>query len=54
MTARTLTLSEAVYQRLCLISTRAGKPPEVALDQALGDYESKLLGQSQQDQKGTF
>jgi hypothetical protein len=44
----TLALSEHVFQRLHQLSTRAGQPAEVVLDQALADYESKLLAERDQ------
>lgn len=43
MSAVTVAVSEAVYQRLHRLSTQAGQSPEAILDQALADYEGKLL-----------
>lgn len=43
MSATTVAVSEAVYQRLHRLSTQAGQSPEAVLDQALADYEGKLL-----------
>lgn len=41
MSAVTVAVSEAVYQRLHRLSTQAGQPPETILDQALAEYEGR-------------
>src|SRR5262245_2702973 len=43
MSTTTVDLSEAVYQRLIRLSTQQGQSPEAVLDQALADYERRLL-----------
>ena len=48
MTPTAFALSEGVYQRLHQLSVQAGQPPEAVLDQALADYERKLLSGEQQ------
>lgn len=39
----TVDLSEAMYQRLIRLSTQQGQSPEAVLDQALAEYERRLL-----------
>ena len=43
MSPTTVDLSEAVYQRLIRLATQQGQAPEAVLDQALADYERRLL-----------
>jgi predicted transcriptional regulator len=51
VSAVTVAVSEAVYQRLHRLSSQAGKSPEAVLDQALAEYEYKLLSQSRPGQQ---
>ncbi len=43
MSTTNVDLSEAVYQRLIRLATQQGQAPEAILDQALADYERRLL-----------
>jgi predicted transcriptional regulator len=45
MSTTTVDLSEAGYQRLIRLATQQGQPPEAVLDQALADYERRLLAE---------
>jgi hypothetical protein len=43
MSTASVDLSEAVYQRLIRLATQQGQAPEAILEQALADYERRLL-----------
>jgi hypothetical protein len=43
MSTTSVDLSEPVYQRLIRLAVQQGQAPETVLDQALADYEHKLL-----------
>ena len=45
MSTTTIDLSEPVYQRLIRLATQQGRPAEAVLDQALADYERRLLSE---------
>src|SRR5262245_46887613 len=49
MSSTSVDLSEAVYQRLLRLATQQGQAPEAILDQALADYEHRLLSEDDWD-----